>query len=64
MTDLQFNFLIGGGVEYPISERSAVLLGIDYMLPLNDALSDDEKLIESGDNYRLQNLQFSVGFIF
>ncbi|MBI1316181.1 outer membrane beta-barrel protein [bacterium] len=64
MTDLQFNFMIGGGVEYPISANSAILLGIDYMLPLNDALSDDEKLIASGDNYRLQNLQFTVGFIF
>jgi hypothetical protein len=64
MTDLQFHFMIGGGVEYPISENSALVFGLDYMLPLNDALSDDEKLIDSGDNYRLQNLMFTAGIIF
>lgn len=64
MTDLQFHFMIGGGVEYPISETSVLVFGLDYMLPLNDALSDDEKLIDNGDNYRLQNLMFTAGIIF
>ena len=63
-TPVQTQFIIGLGAEYEIDGSSAVVLGADFTMGLNDALKDDDVRIGKRDNYRFMGVQFTAGFFF
>ena len=63
-TPIQTQFIIGLGAEYEIDGSSAIVLGTDFTMGLNDALKDDDPRIGKRDNYRLYGIQFTLGFFF
>lgn len=63
-TPIQTQFIIGLGAEYEIDGSSAIVLGADFTMGLNDALKDDDPRISKRDNFRFYGVQFTLGFFF
>ncbi len=62
--DFQLNFLVGIGLTYDIGGGSEALIGLDYQGGITNALSSQHPHINKRDNFRMNGINLSLGFLF